>query len=130
VLTTIGWIVGGFIFAMAIENGYDSAEYVFGFAVSGAVGGFMTGLAVRQYAPRLGWNTVFTITGSWVIGLGLFGLIDEAPVIAIIGVPLGPLGTGLALRWAEASVTWKKVLAIAFGWIICGGGRHPPRGSV
>lgn len=118
ILITIGWLVSGYFVALTVGNSNDPGGYVFGFAISGAIGGFLTGRGLGQYRPHLGSDMVFIVAVSWTIGLGLIGFVEETPVAGPIGALIGPLGTGLALRWAEPLVTWMKVLVIAFGWII------------
>ncbi len=98
---------------------------------TGAIGGFMTALILRQAKPSVQWQQILAIAVGWLIAwiLGdfvfnpLYGGDSERYVNALIvsGLTIGGLGglvTGLALWRKGTSILWKPVLFVAAGWAL------------
>lgn len=95
IVTIFGWSI-----SLAIVVGLGVGERI-GFTISGAVIGISVGIAqwfvLRSRVKRSEWWGLIN-TASWILGLSLIDLLDQAIGFALAGVVSGAL-TGACLVW-------------------------------
>jgi hypothetical protein len=118
---TAGWAIAFAVGATLLGLGVAYGFWFMTGAGVGAIGGLITGLAVRQTSPSFQWKQLLMVIGGWAIGalIGWFGFLSWVWLIpSLVGWLVGGLATGLALREAESHLQWKPLLVIATGWAI------------
>ena len=142
----IGEVLGGAfggLFPSISLFGPPSISLFGGLAIGGAIGGLITGLALRRaersiplkQVPMTTIGGVIGVAAGAVLGVGSFLILlgavlsdDDSyliptfsplvPIGGAMGLGIGGLIMGLALRRRECSLQWRRVLMIAVGWAI------------
>jgi len=117
-----GWAICGAI-GVIISN-----SVLFGHGMSGAIGGFITALALQTKNRDLNWKSIFLMTLAWAIG----GAIGRATTVQLadnmgvsfgfgIGFGLGAMvGMGALLIGGLVPFDWKRITWIVLAWAISG----------
>jgi hypothetical protein len=134
-ITSIGWAIGGYV-----DRSYGGNMGL----LAGAIGGFVTVIALRRIVPNIQVREIFLITISWAIALLISALLWEyvgdqifyykykdididlayraSGIVGIIGRAIGgAIGgfvTVIALRQRVKNIWPKKVLSITIGWAL------------
>ena len=127
---TTGWIfagfIAGFIYSSSnIAGDGITGEYIsgiIGFAIGGALGGFIISMALRSKATPADQKNTFRITLAWAIGSAIGWAIGRYMTEASgagIGMAIFPL-IGLAGAFGIDYVfsNWKSTAAITLTWAI------------
>lgn len=119
---SLGWAICGAI-GVIISN-----SVLFGHGMSGAIGGFITALALQTKSRDLNWKSIFLMTLAWAIG----GAIGRATTIQLadnMGVSFGfGIGFGLGAMIAMGALLigglipfdGKRITWIVLAWAISG----------
>lgn len=91
-------------------------------ASAGAIGGLVTGIAVKVAEPTASWKgAVFYAFGwaiSWAIGIGLIVFGQEALAGMAAAGALGGIFSGLLLRRTELPLTARHFVLVVLGWVL------------
>lgn len=113
-----GWVVGE-------ATGWSGDVYGSAWIMIGALGGLITGLALRLVEPSIRWQQVFLVSAGWAVSMLISGSLSEALYstddVALNGTIRGLVGgliTGFILQQTEFTIGWKQIVLITVGWVI------------
>jgi hypothetical protein len=123
-LTVIGWaVVWACGWVVSEANGWSGTAYGSAWVLIGAIGGLITGLALRRAEPSVRWQHILVITIGWAISMIVSGAIsqalystDSAAINGTIRGAIGGLIIGLVLLQTAFSIHWKQILVMTLGW--------------
>ena len=122
---SIAWAVGTAIFEIIFP---DISLLSLAGAISGALGGFITAISLRNENVLSNWKDVLWITLAWMMG----SAIGWATAMAIT-LGIGGLVLAVILRNQNKLSDWNAALVIALAWTIgsaFGAGVHLPMAGI
>src|SRR5262249_47860156 len=102
-IIVVGWIIGWWFIGMITPfNRYSRTSFVISSVIAGALGGLLTGCAVKQTIQSIQWWQLPIIALGWIIGhawvgYGRYSASLSASVVLVNGIIMGAIGAGVTL---------------------------------
>jgi hypothetical protein len=106
---TISWAVGTAIFETFFR---DVNLLAFAGAISGALGGFITAMILRNENAISNWNDVLWITLAWMLSSAIGWTSAMAITLGLAGLVLAVI-----LKVKKKLPDWNAVIVVALAWI-------------
>jgi len=111
-IVVAGWAVS-WVIGLVIDEFYSSS---IGFAITGALGGLATALALWRAIPNFEWKQVFAVTAGWGVGW-VIGLLISLAALVPLTVYLLPSEVTTSSRLIALAI---QLIALAIGGAVSG----------
>ncbi len=123
-LITLGWVIAGSIGGAIYNIAEEKIGAGLAGATGGAIGGFVTAIALLLENYRSNWKRIFWFTLAWTVGLSIGWFIGELgtePIVFAIGYAIGAtLSVFFLLSIGHGFSDKKSAMWIVLAWTIGG----------